>query len=154
MAYNVINKLITSTSMPNTRSTHDKPGPLVDSGVPYSASGLVELRALTSTILPDWSGSLLTLPATVAYRPFWQYGRNGHASDARAIIGSIGLNATTDEETVASINHLVLDGSSQRVIGRNLTGCDDVRNVAESSVVILSETCLTHSLGNVEHDLL
>lgn len=113
-----------------------------------------ELRALETSILPTWYGFLLPLPATVADSPFCQYGYDGHASDVRKIIDSIILNAVTGDGAVASITHLVLDGTSKWVIGRNVTGLGDVRNLNESCHVIPDGFRSTQSLATIEQDML
>lgn len=47
------------------------------------------------------------------------------SSESRPILGSFLLSAVTDEGTVVKIRHLIVEGSSQWVFGRNLTmHCD------------------------------
>lgn len=82
------------------------------------------------------------------------YGRDGHASDVRAILGSFNLHDTTEDGTVYSITKLVKDGTSQWVIGRNLTGFGGIRDLGESCVVIHNLIVLTDSLATLENDML
>lgn len=96
-------------------------GPLVDDGAPYSGLGIVELRTLATSLLPDWDGKLDPVPVQIQSRPYWQYGKGSHASSKRKILGSILLKANSDSGAPVLIRHLVLDGSSQWVIGRNFT---------------------------------
>lgn len=86
-----------------SRSFPDDPlDPLVESDAPHSSTEMDELRALATSILPTWSGCLLPLSATGADRPFWQFGLDGHTNDVLEIIGSITLNAVTNDGAVAS----------------------------------------------------
>lgn len=96
-------------------------GPVVDDGAPYSGMGLDEFRQLQSTIMPTWDDVLDPLPAVVADRPFWQYGKGKHASKPRKILESLFLTILSDQGTPVSIRHLLIEGSSQWVIGRNVT---------------------------------
>lgn len=102
-------------------NTKSAPGPLVDDGAPYSGLGLVELRTFARNLLPQWKGELDPLPNSVVDTPFWQYGSGSHASPKRAILGSILIPAYTTNGNVLQIRHLVIDGSSQWVIRRNVT---------------------------------
>lgn len=105
----------------NEFSKCDAPGPLVDDAAPYSALGIVELRSLSREILPDWNGKLDAIPETLHDCVFWQYGSGIHASSKRRILGSVVLSARTDLGTSIEIRHLVLEGSTSWVIGRNVT---------------------------------
>ena len=97
------------------------PGPMVDDGAPYSGMGLKEFRVLAEYIMPTWDGKLQPIPEPIADRPFWQYGKGQHASARRPILGSVMLSITSEEGTVINIRHLRIDGSSQWLIGRNVT---------------------------------
>lgn len=96
-------------------------GPQVDNAAPYSGLGLTELRVMRSAILPHWDGNLAPLPLSIQPTPFWQYGSGNHASAPRKIIASVTLSAVSDEGNPVEIRHLVIDGSSQWFIGRNVT---------------------------------
>lgn len=96
-------------------------GPMLDDGAPYSAIGIEELRSLYLSILPNWNGSLESIPEKIADRPFWQYGVGAHARAARRILGSVILNVNIPGGYTVQLRHLVLDGSSNWVIGRNIT---------------------------------
>lgn len=80
-------------------------------------------------LLPKWDGALDPIPDSLASRPFWQYGVGAHASQAKPILGSILLDATSDDGVTVKIRHLVIEGSSQWIIGRNVTThCDIIHS--------------------------
>ena len=95
--------------------------PLVDNAAPYNGIGIVELRAISKGVFHSWNGDLDPLPESIQDRPYWQYGSGSHASRRRSILGSIVLTARSDKGRPIRIRHLVIDGSSQWVIGRNVT---------------------------------
>lgn len=72
-------------------------------------------------LLPEWSGKLDPLPDAVSDRPIWQYGVGTHRSSAQRILGAVLINARCDGGTAVKIWHLIIDGSSQWVVGRNVT---------------------------------
>jgi len=107
---------------------HNPIGPLLDDGAPYSGIGLEEFKLLQSIVYPSWNGKFDGLPDTVKHRPFWQYGVGSHSSKSRRIIGSVMLTAITGRGNEIEIRHLVIEGSSQWIIGRNVTQlCNIVR---------------------------
>eukprot|EP00171_Calliarthron_tuberculosum_P002818 IDg2818t1 len=102
-------------------------GPLLDDGAPYSGIGLAEFTMLQEMILSNWSGEFDPLLDDIKDRPLWQYGTGSHASETRKFLGSILLKCSTKINTDVMIRHLIIEGSSQWVIGRNLTKhCDIV----------------------------
>lgn len=102
--------------------THLPPhlGPLVNDGAPYSSICAVVLSNLSSHILPGWKVALDPLRKVVANRLYWKYGTGYHASGVRYIIGSVIITISNDEGHPVSIIHLVLNGSSQWMIGRKI----------------------------------
>jgi len=118
-------------------------GPLVDDGAPYSAIGLVELRLLLDRF-GQKATDLEPIPSSFAGSTYWQYGSGDHSSAPRRILRSIVLAATSDSGREVLIRHLVLDGSSQWVIGKNVT--------QKANILHLSKNALqfSHS-GDVEH---
>ena len=104
-------------------------GPLVDDGAPYSGIGEAEFKVLQPLILPKWSGSYAELPECIADRPYWQYGKGKHSSPPRRILGSVMISARTDGNEIVEINHLIISGSSQWVIGRNVTRACDIVHI-------------------------
>lgn len=67
--------------------------------------------------------------------PFWQYGTRQHHSEGRAILGSVVLPATAPDNSLLLIRHLVLDGSSQWVVGRNVTSRSNILHMDDSFLV-------------------
>lgn len=98
-------------------------GLLGDDGAPYSGMGIVELESLLQKILPAWNGDLDPLPKSIADRPYWQYGNGNHASQRRKILGSFVLTILSDNGNPVQISHLIIEGSSSWVIGRNVKLC-------------------------------
>ena len=102
-------------------------GPLLDDGAPYSGMGFDDFKTIQPYVLPSWSGKLDPIPPKIASRPFWQYGTGAHSSETRSIIGSVLLSVCSDQGAEVQIRHLIISGSSQWFIGRNITShCDIV----------------------------
>lgn len=51
----------------------------------------------------------------------WQFGIGEHASELRRILGSVVLTAKSKSGRLGRIRHLVVEGYSQQLIGRNVT---------------------------------
>lgn len=105
------------------------PGPLVDDAAPYSGVGLREFYDLQEGVMPKWNGNLEPLPNSVKGRPYWQYGRGEHSSKPRRILGSVFLITIFDQGTPVGIRHLIIDGSSSWVIGRNVTPKANINHI-------------------------
>lgn len=90
------------------------------------------------------------LPESIQNRPYWQYGTGTHASKSRNIIGSVKLNSRTDEGYDVKICHLVIQGSSQWVVRRNVTQNCNIGRIEKNVLELLNEAG-TISLRN--HDL-
>ena len=116
-------------SLSSSRNSIEVPGPLVDDAAPYSGLGIVELQALHPQLIPEWDGTLEDIPDSVKDRPFWQYGSGEHASPRRRILGSVIFSTLSDQGTPMKIRHLVMEGSSQWLIDRNVT-CSCIINHA------------------------
>ena len=115
----------------------DVPGPLVDNAAPYCALGIVELKALSPQILPDWNGKLDVIRKALNDCAFWQYGSGKQASPKRRILGSVLLSAKPDLVTPIQIRHLVLEGSSSWVIGRNVTRVCNIIHIGSNRLEFL-----------------
>lgn len=109
-------------------------GPLVDDGAPYSAIGQVELMLLRNHLGMNDKVQLEPIPDALNGYTHWQYGVGKHSSDARPILGSVEVNARTDSGREVMIRHLVLDGSSQWVIGKNVTRRSDILHAERNAV--------------------
>ena len=112
--------------LPSAQSADD---PCVDDGAPYSGLGEVEADKLFANSGMNWRDCLEPIPAHISNRPFWQYGAGEHSSLAKPIIGSIMLQMLTDNNNVIEIRHLIIQGSSQWVIGRNLTSKTNIVHI-------------------------
>lgn len=96
-------------------------GPLVGDGAPYSAIGSVELLLLTYHIEKDVGFEFQPIPLSLNGHTHWQYGVSDHSSAFSSNIGSVVITAISDSGRKVLIHHFVLDGSSQGVIGKNVT---------------------------------
>lgn len=64
---------------------------------------------------------LQPIPRSLKGHKHWQYGPGAHENDVRRIMSSIVITLNVDSGHDVKITHLVLEGSSQWVIGRNVT---------------------------------
>ena len=102
-------------------------GPLLDDGAPYSGLDLHELTMLSPFLSTNWNQKLDSLPAAIADRTDWQCGFGAHSSESRRMLGSIIISAKLNDGTDINVRHIFIEGSSQWVIGRNVTiKCDIV----------------------------
>lgn len=61
----------------------------------------------------------------MSHMRFWQFGSEEHASAAKPILGSATIQFRSDSGNTISVRHIVVDGSSPWVTGRNVTRkCD------------------------------
>ena len=101
--------------------------PQLDYGAPYSGLGLKEITILYPFLRTNWNQNLDPLPAAIADRTHWQYGSGAHSSESRRMLGSIIISAKLKDGTDINNRHIANEGSSQWVIGRNVTTkCDIV----------------------------
>lgn len=125
-------------------------GPLFDDGAPYSGIWLEEFKIVQKLVCPSWNGNFEKLPELVLLRPFWKYGIGSHASKSRRIIGSVLISARSDQGDEINIRHLVIEGSSQWVTGRNVTQKCNIVRIGKNELE-LPDNSGTISLNN--HDL-
>lgn len=78
-------------------------GLLVDDGEPYKGIGLYEFSLLKSFFVPEWNRKLDSLPVSIVYTPYWQYGSGLYTSKTRRILGSVLLSVRRDEEKTLQI---------------------------------------------------
>eukprot|EP00171_Calliarthron_tuberculosum_P001315 IDg1315t1 len=117
-------------------------GPLLDDGAPYSGIGLSEFRLLQKVLIPDWKGKFDSIPTEIAESPFWQYGTGNHASESRRILGSVVMRATLSNSTTVDIRHLIIEGSSQWLIGRNVTKHCDIVHIGGNYLRLPENTAI------------
>lgn len=96
-------------------------GLLVDDGAPYSATGQIELKLLLDHLGSDLSKMLDPIPDILNGYTHWQYGIGKHASAPRKFFGSTSLKTYTNSGLEVNIRHLVLNGLSQWIVGKNVT---------------------------------
>ncbi len=90
---------------------------LLDDGAPYSVTRIQELKILSLFLRTNWNGALEALPESLSGYSFWQYGSGNHASSSRRILGSIFICACLSEGSIIYIRHVIIEGSSQWVVG-------------------------------------
>lgn len=83
--------------------------------------GAEQRSILAEDIMPNWNRQLDTLPESVKHRPLWQYRGGNPSSIRKSIIGSVVLSTRCEEGGLVQIRHVIIDGSSPLVIGRNFT---------------------------------
>lgn len=130
-------------------------GPLLDDGAPYSGMGLAEFKLIQPFVVPDWNGSLDPLPEIIQDRPWWQYGQGRHASAAKRILGAVMITVTSDLGNPVQINHLIIDGSSQWIVGRNVTRRCKIDHMEDNKMELpkFNKTDPTDSISLVDYDL-
>ena len=126
---------------------------LLDDGAPYAGMGLVKLEKLARIIMPGWDGALGALPDKIKARPFWQYGRGKHTSKARRILGTGMLTIDSDQGDPLSINHLVIEGSSPWVVGRNVTTKRNIIHASGDYLQFFQPDGNELTLDLIEHDM-
>ena len=109
------------SSLASTVTTDVTIRPLLDIAAPYSVIGQHELKAIASDLLPNWNGDLDIIPTFLEGRTKWQYSAGEPCSVESDVLGCVVLNAISDDSSYVMIRHGVLKGSSQWVLGRNVT---------------------------------
>lgn len=88
---------------------------------PFSAIGVTECSVLRSSLGLANIKSYDAVTISVVHYEYWKYGYGNHASDKWRIIGSVIIVCRSDLNRPGEIRHLVLEGSSQWLLGRNVT---------------------------------
>lgn len=101
-------------------SSSNSLGPILDSGAPFSAIGVTELIVLRKSIGVSPLNSYDPIPRQLASYKYWKYGVGSQSSSKRLIMVYVVLNCRSDLKCQISIRHLVIQGSSQWLIGRNM----------------------------------
>ena len=88
-----------------------------------------ELKLKSPYLRTNWNHKLFPLPESISNKYHWQYGSGSHSSDSRPMLGSVIVTARLDDGTTVNIKHVVIEGSSQLINGRNLDSkCDIIHN--------------------------
>lgn len=106
-------------------------------GVEYSAIETVELKLFFNR---DGHNEIDDLPLYLKGYTNWQYGQGAHSSDARKMFGSVQLLVKTENGTNVIIRHVVAEGSSQWVVGRNVTAVTNLIHVGRNAIEILNDS--------------
>lgn len=95
-------------------------GPIVGYVARYSAIGNVELRYHRKRVIGGPVFLMEKLPE-LQDCIYWKLGIGDHSNPCRQILGSVILHILTDRNKRITVRHIVIDGSSHLVLGRNIT---------------------------------
>ena len=144
ISFNMANIFSSTSTTKNCTFVDPFLGPLVDDGAPYSAIGNIELRLLQDQFGYEIDAQFDSIPDSLDGHTHWQYGIGQHSSAPRRILGSVLLSAQADSGRKVNIRHLVLDGSSQWVIGRNVTSNANLIHVGKNALQIVKDGITNH----------
>lgn len=103
-------------------------GSRVDDDAPYSPIGVPELLVLCSSLGLSPTTRYDPTSSVILHYDIWQYGSGEHSSVPRWILGSFLLAWMSDSRRLISICPLVIEGSSQWLIGQTVTShCNQLR---------------------------
>lgn len=77
-----------------------------------------------------------SIPASLQAVTHWQYGTGQHASASQKTSKCLPLSPITDTGNAPAIRHLVVEGSSEWVTGRNVTARSDILHVSRNAIQI------------------
>lgn len=130
-------------------------GLLCNDGSSYSGIWKIEFRKLQPRIKPNWNGKFDPLLSSITNRPYWQYGSGKHSSVLQKLIGLIFLTATTDQRNIIQIHHVIIEGSSQWVIDRNVTRKSNIMHTSRNFLQLssISKTYESDTVTPTEHSM-
>lgn len=79
----------------------------------------------------------MIIPGAVAHRPYWQYGRDNHATDIRAFRGSVVLHVVRNDETTVVITFLVMEAFFHRSVEQSVPSHLEVRKIGERQSFVI-----------------
>lgn len=142
--YNTVVYASTNPSTPNSIGT------LVYDATPFSAIGNIELMYHHRRLVGE-SVLLGPLPEELNSCTQWQFCLGYHDSPRRSVIGSVTLHLLNDFDSLIKIRHLVIEGSSQWVLGRNI---NQTCNILHIGCHALQLTSVDNEFASfVDHDL-
>lgn len=89
---------------------------------------------LTCQINISKNRKIQAIPESVKVHTRWQYGMKKHASPSRKIIGRVFISAISDIKHPIAIPQLILERSSQWLIGRNVTRRASLEHINRNSI--------------------
>ena len=154
VTFNMVNVSTCSRNYSDTTFLVEN-GPLLDDGTPYSGIGEDEFHILRSSLKTNFNDTFDELPNEIAQRPYWQYGNSNHASKSKRIIGSILIDAISDQGNIVRIRHLVIEGSSKWIVGRNITKHGNIQRIGGNLLELSTknETGVQMTISLIDHDL-
>ena len=101
----------------------------LDEGAPYSGIGFHELKLPLPYLRTTSNGKFISLLKAIGCRTHLQYVPGKNSRESRCILGSINVTAIFAGGTNVNDIHVLTEGSSQGIVGRNLTTkCDIIHN--------------------------
>lgn len=126
-------------------------GPLIEDGTTYSATRVVELRMLLNEMNIPFPDSFDPIPYALPGVSRFKYGTGAHSSMSRKMLGSIVLTATSVSGTKMKIRHMVIEGSSQWIVRKNVTSKVKIDHIERNALLFWNYHNLD-SLRFVEHN--
>lgn len=108
-------------------------GPTVDDGASYSSIGITELNQIRNQLIHKIT-SIDPKPPGWSRFEYLRFGGGAHSSPSRKILGSVPIFVRTNSGALASIRHLVIEGSSLWLIGRNVTRRCDILHINANKI--------------------
>lgn len=99
------------------------------------------------------NSKLEKIPSSLKGHKHWQYGTGRQASPDRRITGSTVLTAISDNGNPVKVTRLVLKGSSQWVIGRNVTRKANKEHLERNSLAFFVDRNMDY-IYMVDHEFL
>ena len=138
---------------PSTDTRDELVGPLLDDGVPYSGIGHSELLILHPFIAFKYNSSFDPLPDEIESRPYCQHGSGENSSESRKLLGSVMISTLTGTSVPINIRYLIIEGSSQWVIGRNVTKHCNIIHIGGNRLEFPRLDELFQTIALTVHDL-
>lgn len=117
-------------------------GPLLDDDAPYCGLIMHELKILSPSIRTSLNDELDPFPSAVGHLTHWQYGTGTHSSNSRRFSGSVLIRARLNDGTDLIIRHIVIEGSSQWPIGRNVSTICDIIHTNGNYLKLLNKATI------------
>lgn len=128
-------------------------GPLPNDGAPCAVMGVVKLCFLSGLTNIDVS-RLESKPKEISNYKWWPYSQWDHASTRHRILRSVNFTVLPIRPLwPIQISHLVVEGLSQWVIGRNLTSKSDIMHYSSRRVLLPPLDGVRDSISSINDGL-
>lgn len=109
-----------------------------------------ELHLLAVKLTLDQLFYLTPIPIRLKGHTHWKYGTGEHSSPVRRIPGPILLTVRADCGRDVNTGHMVLEGSTKWVIGRNVTRNVNIEHIGRTEITFVDEVPEAITLTNQE----